>query len=583
MYAIEESWYGGRHPLTFPEHQEQINKQKDLLTEYREKTKADFNELKLEGETLDENDIFSEKNMQKARNFSERVFEASKKCCDGFVKVSRAVIESSIANLKSCGHLAPCKFVVAALGSVAKGEATPYSDLEYAFIVEQHDEYFTKLAVDSYFRIGNLGETPLKCFDISELQEDGGCTPYATDMVSGYKIDGITTWSGNIPTGNGKRNGQTLTFKVDELIEFCKKEAESKFVELADKSDMLSSTVVIYTNEGETSKLHEKFRKAKHEYELTKATKNKNVIKKRFESFKKDIFAYVFLPDFVEFQPPKNLKLEVKMDIFRYPTLLANNIKLCMGWNFCYPWDTFSNLHSNRFLSSENYQYINIVLALSIYMRTNAYLNQSSQIQHVSLSAYKTQHLKKLNQLPSNLFVILGCLLAPIKQSIHSTFKSCSDTSLDGLVHRLFKDVHVDKSDFLLKAEVYYFSERYGDALSELTKGIGVAVESISCSTYLSRVSQKSDSIRKYGELCCYLLYYTNNYKSAVDYVSWLNTQQNGVTLWKLLAAHCEQKLGDYKAVRELLDEVSILILATKPGIPHSILFFCVSNTPPFM
>ena len=53
----------------------------------------------------------------------------------------------------------PCKFSAVALGSLAKGEATPYSDLEFMFLVEEKTElnkYFELLSMSVYFKIGNL-------------------------------------------------------------------------------------------------------------------------------------------------------------------------------------------------------------------------------------------------------------------------------------------------------------------------------------------------------------------------------------------------------------------------------------------
>ena len=52
----------------------------------------------------------------------------------------------------------PCSFTAGAIGSLAKGEATPYSDLEYFFLVKCKNpntvKYFELLAVTSYFFIG---------------------------------------------------------------------------------------------------------------------------------------------------------------------------------------------------------------------------------------------------------------------------------------------------------------------------------------------------------------------------------------------------------------------------------------------
>ena len=47
----------------------------------------------------------------------------------------------------------PCKFTAVALGSLAKGEATPYSDLEFMFLVEEKTDelikYFELLAMSA--------------------------------------------------------------------------------------------------------------------------------------------------------------------------------------------------------------------------------------------------------------------------------------------------------------------------------------------------------------------------------------------------------------------------------------------------
>ena len=99
----------------------------------------------------------------------------------------------------------PCDFDAVALGSMARGESSPYSDLEFLFLLERKDdpitEYFETLAMIVYFLIGNLQETKLKCMAIEEL------SGWFTDEAkNGYKIDGLQQKAGNIPTGNGCSN-----------------------------------------------------------------------------------------------------------------------------------------------------------------------------------------------------------------------------------------------------------------------------------------------------------------------------------------------------------------------------------------
>ena len=595
VYEIEESYYGGKHPLTYDEHQTLTNEHKQLLEDYREEIRTIFYTLEEESKTLDVNDVFSAENLSKARTFSEHVFEGSKETSNGLLKVSNCIISSSVETLKRVGISAPCKFAVIALGSIAKGEATPYSDLEYGIIVEQESKYFQKLAVDSYFRIGNLGETSLKSFDIAELKVPidkstaDGCRirglqdfrqTIGGDDAVGYRIDGITMWSGNIPTGNGISRENTLTLTVDGFMKLYKEEAEKRFVQLADKSDLLSSSVVIYTNEGENSKLHESFLEARRGYEFSNASNNDTVTMKRYNLFRSDMKSYTFLPEFVSFKPPINLSIKVKTEIFRYSTLLANNIKMCSGFETRYPWDTYSKLRSADVLSEENHQYLNAVLALSIYMRTSAYLRRGSQTESVTLDPEFVENRKSQYRIPHDIFIMLGCLLTPIKKAINEVvlkeFKG--RVSLNDVVAEMIQNIRIAREDFLPKIEAQYFCGQYYNALKNLDTMFNTSIatlhfsdfkdllrcyylpddESQGCSDHLSINLRESDSKQKQIlELCSYLLYYTKNYKRAADYFSWLvSVQEEQTGLWKLLAAHCNKEKGDYQTAKQFLDEV---------------------------
>ena len=94
----------------------------------------------------------------------------------------------------------PCEFVAVAIGSIAWGEATLYSDLEYIFMTEDSGPnaiaYFERLAVISYFLMENLGETKLSYRAIDELEGW-----YDNCAKNSFKIDGLAKGAGNIPTG----------------------------------------------------------------------------------------------------------------------------------------------------------------------------------------------------------------------------------------------------------------------------------------------------------------------------------------------------------------------------------------------
>ena len=587
------SYYKGRHPLTYNEQRALTAEHKQLLQEYREKIGTTFDTLETECKTLNAHEVFSVENISKALKFSEHVFEASKGSSEGLLKVSNRIISSSVENLKRVNLVAPCNFAVIALGSIAKAEATPYSDLEYGFIVERESPYFQKLAVDSYFRIGNLGETPLKSFAVEELKylkvPNADCgyrvgqlqdyrQPIGEDTSVGYRIDGITMWSGNIPTGSGINRKNTLTLTVDGFMKLYKEAAQEQFVELADKSDLLSSTVVIYTNEGESSPLHQSFLKARQIFENGEASDSDAINTKRYDVFVSDMKSYTFLPEFLSFKPPKNLSIEIKTEVFRYPTLLANNVKMCMRLDTRFPWDTYSILHEKGILSTVNYNYLRIVLALSIYMRTSAYLSQSSQTNSVTLAPEFGETSKSQYVIPHNIFIILGCLLTPIKRCTYAFVLDHSklNRSLKSFVVSMMQCIKLDEEDLLPKVEVQYFCGQYSAALEILGTMFKLSIRNVSFSefsttiqSYCGHENSLLPNFRQYLdqfgsfkrsnilELCSYLLYYTGGYETAVHYFNWLvKLERKERVLWTLLAAHCNVEIGNYHAGRQLLNTV---------------------------
>ena len=82
---------------------------------------------------------------------------------------AKTTVEIAVASMK---NEPPCDFSVVGIGSLGRGEATPFSDLEYLFLVKdaKQKSYFEQLAVMTYFIIGALRETKLGSMDIKELE-----------------------------------------------------------------------------------------------------------------------------------------------------------------------------------------------------------------------------------------------------------------------------------------------------------------------------------------------------------------------------------------------------------------------------
>ena len=577
VYEVEQLWYQGSHPLnSFEDHLEMIHAHKSHLGKFRGRTAQNLVTLDACHTNITSDDIFSESNMAASLAFVGTVFEMSKQCSSDFVALSRYIIQSSIDLIGA----PPCPLAVIGLGSIARGEATPFSDLEYAFIVKHDDEYFTKLAVDSYFRIANLGESPLKCFNIKELyckDGKGNRQSFFIDKppVNGFKIDGISKKAGNIPTGNRLPDGKRLILSVDELMEVYKSslEEEPDPSKPGDMADLLSSSVLIlsYQNGDE---LYKDFIRKRQVYEKDKASVSLHARNKRLLTIKSDIENHSFIPEF-EFGGVKHTQIQVKADIFRYPTLLATNLRIILELDCQYPWQVLDTLlRSNRILSEHNHKCMLIALGLSIYIRTNAYTKLGSQKELLSLYPKVDQPIQNDDRyyIPRNIFAVLGCLLIPIKDSLsksliraQSALKNLGATFvLSGFMQDIVRQFQVSPSDFLLKAEVLSFMGDSKVALKVISNFGGIEV--LEDGEKFIELVRSVYSTNKYDKLekkalmvCASLLAGDLNHKGLLDFSTWLITYSQTpfeIAHWQRNAAECMVKLEKHMGAISVLKQV---------------------------
>jgi len=549
------------------------NEHLQLLKNYRNETKADFdfidtNHLKLDNDPTEDQLSF----------FCDSVFNLSQKCSNGFIKICKSIVQSSVDILSKSGLEVPCSFAVVALGSVARGMATPYSDLEYAFVVESdsYNDYFTKLAVDSYFRIGNMKESPLKSFDIAEIDKK-----YSDNVPVGFHIDGITEKAGNIPTGRGD-SAKNLILTIEQLTNVYRKALVSPAGVTADIGDLLSSQVLVYVhNDGAI--LYKTAIENCHAV-LKDEASNTMIIKKRLQILEQDVKTYDFLPSFESFGPPDNTKLRVKSELFRYPTLLVDHLRLLLGLHDATPWAVIEKLKDSSFIDEKQCFKLNLVTALAIYIRTTACIQLQSQNDEFSLYPCARPN-KRIYNLAHDIFILMVHTVVPLKLCISKNLVShTSLTAFDsnGVVKKLLTDLGLVQASFMLKAEAEYFCGHYEQAIRTITATCGTNIfgekpnvfvdivenaitknlKTGSTSTLMDGPNDlnKVKSSKQYIELAAYLLYSTHKYHLSLKYFIWLATEFKETPLsmlkWKILAADSGNKLHDYNEAFSQLGDV---------------------------
>ena len=214
-FEMQQKYLGPRCRITYKQQREMTDCLKARLKTIREVCRAErkvAEEIEMKyGDNTTDDTLDDSLNS----DFYYCMKHISLHCTEMMADFAGNIIEESVSILRD---QPPCEFQAVAIGSIARAEATPYSDLEYVFLIEKDtteaSHYFEALALTSYFLIGNLQETKLSYMAIEELQDW-----FDDKAKNGFKIDGLAKGAGKIPTGNGSTNQKNhFILTVDELI-----------------------------------------------------------------------------------------------------------------------------------------------------------------------------------------------------------------------------------------------------------------------------------------------------------------------------------------------------------------------------
>lgn len=385
----------------------------------------------------------------------QKLFESMKitsvSCSEMMSNLAGEIIGASIDILSKSPS---CSFQAVAIGSLARGEATPYSDIEFIFLIERKTEnimaYFERLAVTSYFLIGNLQETKLSYMAIEELKW------FDDKARNGFKIDGLSLGAGNIPTGNGTKDEKNRFITTPEALATLYKRVLKNPQEEALRGDltaMLTYTKAFYSH-GQKD-LRNVFRKKVQNLKPNqdRRTMNMNMLKADAEKFKYDLSCKLMSNGYTA---------NVKKELYRLPSILLLDIVIVLGQQSSTSWEALECLIHQQRISHDIGVALKLSLAAAVFIRLSAYLfynchdDKISCLDHFYPKTPARTDVYHFWSLPVGLFSQVIASMIPLKSCLSKSNFQIAD---------LQTTVKITENIWSKLARLYYLG-RHHEALS---------------------------------------------------------------------------------------------------------------------